>query len=503
MTIEDAKTEIRRTVSIYLRKDEFGSYRIPVEKQRPVFMIGPPGIGKTAVMEQIAEELDLALVAYSMTHHTRQSAIGLPFIVHKQYGDTEADVSLYTMSEIVSSVYESMEKSGKREGILFLDEINCVSETLAPSMLQFLQYKTFGNHRIPEGWVIVTAGNPPEYNRSVREFDVVTLDRLKILEVEPDYAAWKKYAKGKQVHRSIQTYLEVREADFYSIEASSEGKTWVTARGWEDLAEAISLYEEMGYPVDIRLIGQYIRNRRIAAEFATYYELYIKYRSDYRIPEILEGKPLPDIEARAAAAGFDERLTVTELLIESVLHELSACAELESEIRELMPRLRRIRDEAESIDDTVFMIRSISDDAMHEIAVREAGPGITAYEKRKQLYMAAFAEEALRRVKISEASGKDAFESVRMLGSERVEVMKARIEDACRHLENLFGFVERCFGDSNEMLIVITDLSLSTEISSFLAEHAPEAYFRYQKRFLLYERNRELQEMVRKIGAEV
>ena len=56
------------------------------------------------------------------------------------------------MSEIVASVYETMEATGKTEGILFLDEINCVSETLAPSMLQFLQYKTFGKHQIPQGW---------------------------------------------------------------------------------------------------------------------------------------------------------------------------------------------------------------------------------------------------------------------------------------------------------------------------------------------------------------
>ena len=65
----------------------------------------------------------------------------------------------------------------QKEGILFLDEINCVSETLAPSMLRFLQYKIFGRHRVPEGWIVVTAGNPPGYNRSVREFDIVTWDR--------------------------------------------------------------------------------------------------------------------------------------------------------------------------------------------------------------------------------------------------------------------------------------------------------------------------------------
>jgi MoxR-like ATPase len=76
MNIQEAKKQIKRSVMIYLTKDEYGAYVIPVEKQRPIFMIGAPGIGKTAIMEQIAEELDISLVSYSMTHHTRQSALG-------------------------------------------------------------------------------------------------------------------------------------------------------------------------------------------------------------------------------------------------------------------------------------------------------------------------------------------------------------------------------------------------------------------------------------------
>ncbi|MBR5027962.1 MAG: AAA family ATPase, partial [Bacteroidales bacterium] len=67
---------------------------------------GPPGIGKTAIMEQIAQELGVGLVSYSMTHHTRQSALGLPFIETKNYGGKEYSVSEYTMSEIIASVYD-------------------------------------------------------------------------------------------------------------------------------------------------------------------------------------------------------------------------------------------------------------------------------------------------------------------------------------------------------------------------------------------------------------
>lgn len=146
MNIREAKQQIKNAMIAYFTKDEFGNYLLPPERQRPVFLLGAPGIGKTAIMEQIAQELEVGFVSYSMTHHTRQSALGLPFIATKTYDGVEYQVSEYTMSEIIASVYEAMEATGRREGILFLDEINCVSETLTPAMLQFLQYKIFGRH---------------------------------------------------------------------------------------------------------------------------------------------------------------------------------------------------------------------------------------------------------------------------------------------------------------------------------------------------------------------
>ena len=203
MNIKRAKEEIKNTIEAYLLKDEWGEYVIPSIRQRPVLLVGPPGVGKTQIMEQIARECRIGLVAYTITHHTRQSAVGLPFIEKKVYGGREYSVTEYTMSEIVASVYNRMEETGLSEGILFLDEINCVSETLAPAMLQFLQCKTFGTHRLPEGWILVAAGNPPEYNKSVREFDVVTLDRVKRIDVEPDLGVWKEYAKDRAIHISM------------------------------------------------------------------------------------------------------------------------------------------------------------------------------------------------------------------------------------------------------------------------------------------------------------
>ena len=108
MNIKRTKQEIKDTIEAYLRKDAYGMYEIPPIRQRPVLLLGSPGIGKTQIMEQISKECGIGLVAYTITHHTRQSAIGLPFISQKQYHGQEFAVTEYTMSEIVAAVYDTV-----------------------------------------------------------------------------------------------------------------------------------------------------------------------------------------------------------------------------------------------------------------------------------------------------------------------------------------------------------------------------------------------------------
>ena len=314
MNIKRAKQEIKDSIEAYLTKDNYGEYKIPSIRQRPILLMGPPGIGKTQIMEQIARECEIGLVAYTITHHTRQSAIGLPFIREKEYSGQTYSVTEYTMSEIIASVYEKIEQTGNKEGILFIDEINCVSETLAPTMLQFLQCKMFGNQKVPDGWIIVAAGNPPEYNKSVRDFDVVTLDRMKKIDVEADYEVWKEYAYQAGIHPAILAYLEIRKEYFYRMETTVDGKAFVTARGWEDLSQLLKVYEELGKDIDREVVFQYLQHLKIAKDFANYYELYKKYKEDYGIERILKGQWNQETIGRLKFAAFDEKLSVVGLL---------------------------------------------------------------------------------------------------------------------------------------------------------------------------------------------
>ena len=388
MNIKQAKQEIINTVKTYLKKDGDGAYRIPSIRQRPLLLIGPPGVGKTQIMEQVADECDIGLVSYTITHHTRQTAVGLPFIKEKTYDGKTYSVTEYTMSEIIASIHEQMESTGHREGILFIDEINCVSETLAPTMLQFLQRKTFGNQKVPEGWIIVAAGNPPEYNKSVREFDVVTLDRVRQIPVEEDYGVWKEYAAKAGIHRAIRGYLDIHPKDFYRMETDTDGRHFVTARGWEDLSNLLTIYREEDIPVTKEVIYEYLSQEDVAEDFAAYFDLYRKYEDEYPIDEILKGSAPSVIYERLLKADFDERITVVELIIKALLIRVSE------------------------------------------------------YQSKKNA----------PKVSLS--------------------------------LENAFTFMEEAFTSGSEMVLFVTELTISTDMVLFLMENPSEKYTKYSKEYL-------------------
>lgn len=528
MNIQQAKDYIKNAVTIYLKKDVYGDYRIPVVRQRPVFLLGAPGIGKTAIMEQIAGELGIALVSYSMTHHTRQSALGLPFIKQKDYEGMTYDVSEYTMSEIIAAIYETMETSGIKEGILFLDEINCVSETLAPSMLQFLQYKVFGRHSVPEGWVIVTAGNPPEYNKSVREFDVVTMDRLKVLEVEADYPTWRAYAMERNVHSAILNFLELKKEYFYHIETTVKGRCYVTARGWEDLSEIISMYEEEGLLVDESLVGQYIRSDSIVKEFTAYYDLYNKYKDDYKVDGILAGNISESAVEKAKHAAFDERLSLLGMLLDKVqadMHEAVFCSDC---LTALMAPLKAVKAAAEKSsggDNSIMpsmessleagadnktgqtVLAALEQQALARAALMEnmkKANTLSREEKHKHNRILHFLEDAKKKVLQTNVQDEQAaFLIVKERFDSEVADMKAQVHETGERLHHLFAFASQAFSEGNEMLILVTELTVSQSSARYIAMFGCEDYQKYSELLMITERGNIMRENISELVGSV
>lgn len=483
MNIKEAKEQIKNAMTAYFTKDEFGSYAVPVEKQRPVFLMGPPGIGKTAIMEQIAQELDVCLVSYSMTHHTRQSALGLPFIEKKVFNRKEYQVSEYTMSEIIASVYETMEATGKKEGILFLDEINCVSETLAPMMLQFLQCKTFGNQALPEGWLIVAAGNPPEYNKSVRDFDVVTLDRVKRIDVEEDYGVWKEYARRKNLHGAVLSYLDIKKDNFYRIENTADGLQFATARGWEDLSELLYAYETLGIRADREVVGQYIQMPRIAKDFANYLEMFYKYQKTYHVEGILSGtwENITVLELREAP--FDEKLSVMGLVLSRLSEEARNTRCQDALTDALHTSLTEFREKIADAPPLTVLDQLLWKRRTAMKQAKEAGQLDKESRDLKQREINAL-EDYRQRLDREAVAPEGAMDAVRGWFGEEVERRKAMAMETKDMFDNAFRFLETTFGDSQELVIFVTEITAGYDTSWFVEQFGCDAYFRHNRELL-------------------
>ena len=483
-------------VRAYTQRDETGALVIEPARQRPLLLIGPPGIGKTAIMEQVAAELGINLVSYTITHHTRQSAIGLPYIAHRTYGDKEYAVTEYTMSEIIASVYEQIEASGVSEGILFLDEINCVSETLAPTMLQFLQYKTFGAHQVPEGFVIVTAGNPPQYNKSVRDFDIVTLDRVRRIVVEEDFPVWKEYAYRAGVHGSIMAYLEIHRQNFYSIRTEVDDRYFVTARGWEDLSKMISLYEKSGMQVTGNLVRQYLQDEKIADDFAVYYELYNKYRTVYGTARILEGV-YPEDTASLKNAPFDEKLSLIGLLVDSLGQEFYDCILQRSVQEKLFSILQKVREGMKAGGTLGDVLGSLSGQLESTLEARGRAHMLSREELRCGR-MAVLALKDLEKMAVLQQSGNPAqdYGIVKTWFEQREKQRADAGAAADAHLTHCFEYMARTYGEGQEMIIFLSELTAGYYSLEFIKDWQNEAYYRYNKLLLLQERGDSLRREV-------
>ena len=449
MDIAQAKQELRRTIRAYTAKTEDGVYRMPRRMQRPVLLMGPPGIGKTAILSQLAQEEHIGLAAYTMTHHTRQSALGLPVIVGRTAAGKTFRATEYTMSEIIASVYEQMEKTGLHEGILFLDEINCVSETLMPAILQMLQNKTFGVHSLPEGWLIVAAGNPPRYNQSARSFDMATLDRVRCIELEPSLAAWQPYAAASGVHPAVLSYLRLHPEHFFLCSESAAAGEFATARGWEELSALLLAYEALGYPCTLAQMQQYLHAQEAAAGFAAFYELFRRYAAQLPLEEILTGGASPEAGALRELP-FDGRLSVVEFL----LHSLQTKSAAMQQDADLAFSASSFAGSVPPGADALARAQELLQKRRAALAVRKDCGVLPPEEERREAAFLSRAEAALAPVRTdAEASA-----ALQKLAADAASSAQTSREAACRACENGLRFVQGTFGEDQELWILLHGL---------------------------------------------
>lgn len=315
-TIREAKKDIMDGIRGYLLKDENGVYLMAEENRLPFYLEGAPGIGKTQIVRQVADELGIGFVDFSLVHNTRNNILGLPVI------ETLSDGTKYTnftMSEIIAKV-QQQELAGKSEGILLLDEFPCMSDTITPIMLSFLQTKNIGCHRLPRGWVIVLCGNPKEYNRSARTFDAAVTDRLRKMKITVSWQDFLEYGNERKMHPAVLSFLRDNKGCLYKCEMEKGGQELelVTCRSWDNLSCQIIAYESLQQQVTEEFVKQFIKSDKIAKLFLQYYRKWSHGFTQQKMRSICEGTADSTCKEEFALLSYGEKWSLLDMILKNL-----------------------------------------------------------------------------------------------------------------------------------------------------------------------------------------
>ena len=302
------------------------------------------------------------------------------------------------------------------------------------------------------------------------------------------------------IHPAVMSFLDIKRSYFHSIETTIDGKNLVTPRGWEDLSKMIHLFEKNGLTVDEDLIIQYLQNRKITKEFSVYYDLFKKYKEDYQVKSIIEGKPDGSLKKKALKASFDERLSLVGLLLDGVGEGIREVIEGKEYLLLCMNSIKeykRILDGKKTTPQQ-GLVSVIDSEEKALLSLRNSG-ALSVNEKIRRQKCILFLRELSAEINDAE-NGETAYKVIKQKYNQVLKVFKKKAELSKKQLSNMFKFCEEVFGDGQEMLIVVTELTANPSSAKFIGEFGCDEYFNHNKDLLFYERQIEIITKLQDLG---
>ncbi len=189
-----------------------------VEQKVPTFLWGAPGIGKSSIVKQIANEKGAGFIDLRLALMDPTDLKGIPFY------DKESHTALWAPPAFLP-------KDG--EGILFLDELNAAPPSVQASAYQLILDRQVGEYRLPDGWAIVAAGNREGDRGVTYRMPSPLANRFVHFEMEVNADDWRAWAYKKELDERIIAYISYKSEHLFTFDAKSDSKSFATPRSWE------------------------------------------------------------------------------------------------------------------------------------------------------------------------------------------------------------------------------------------------------------------------------
>ncbi|MBB6098831.1 hypothetical protein HNR42_002266 [Deinobacterium chartae] len=241
---------------------------LAVAPTRPVFIWGPPGIGKSALVEQFALEVGLECVSLLGSQLAPEDLIGVPQI-------SGGKTRFHPPAQIARDV----------PYCLFLDELNACTPDVQKAFYSLIHERRIGEYRLPEGSVVIGAGNRAEDSAIVRPMSSALLNRMLHVQLKASARDWLAWAYGAGIHPLVLEYLQQRPDHLWSAPPKTE-EPFSSPRAWHMLSDALhALGTQDAFWVEVAAGG--CLSSRHAVSFRTHLK---QTRGRYRLEALLAGE---------------------------------------------------------------------------------------------------------------------------------------------------------------------------------------------------------------------
>lgn len=196
------------------------------QRKLPVFLWGPPGIGKSSIVAQIAKEQEIGFIDLRLSLLDPTDLRGIPFFNANDNSAVWAPASFLPDGSV-------------EEGILFLDELNTAAPMVQASAYQLILDRKIGEYTLPKGWSIIAAGNRESDRGVVFRMASPLANRFVHLEMEVSVDDWQQWAKKAAIEPTIIAFIVYRPDALFAFDTSNDNKAFATPRTWAYVNEIL------------------------------------------------------------------------------------------------------------------------------------------------------------------------------------------------------------------------------------------------------------------------
>ena len=232
-----------------------------LKKQRPVFMWGPPGIGKSDIIKQLGDEQDREVIDVRLSLWEPTDIKGIPY-----YNSNENTMTWAPPAELPTDPEST--------AILFLDELNSAAPATQAAAFQLVLNRRVGTYQLPKGVAIVAAGNRETDKGVTYRMPAPLANRFLHLELRTDYEDWQEWAVKNRLHEQVVGYLGFAKQDLYDFDPKSASRAFATPRSWSFVSELLedddvsdsTLTDLIAGAVGEGLAVKFMAHRRVAKQ---------------------------------------------------------------------------------------------------------------------------------------------------------------------------------------------------------------------------------------------